>query len=309
MPPAQIRQVRRRIRSVESTGKVTRAMGLIAASRILKAQRRLAAARPYIEEISRVTDNLVADGGRDHRLVRSRDEIRRIGLVVLAADRGLAGAYNANVLRLAERHLRKMTGAGTGYALFLVGRKARAYFRYRGYEIRAAYEGMSDSPAYKDARLVAGEALAAYEAGDVDAVELVSTQFVSVGTQRAVRRRLLPVESFDEYPRAARAGRAPRGTAYEFEPGEPAVLLDLLLPRHVEAHVFFALLDAAASEHAARQRAMRAASDNAAELVRALRREANQARQAEITTEIMEIVGGAEALGRSTQDDRGRRAG
>ena len=157
MPAAQIRQVRRRIRSVESTGKVTRAMGLVATSRILKAQRRLAAARPYSEEISRVVGNLVVDGGRDHRLLRTREEIRRVGLVVLAADRGLAGAYNANVLRLAERHLRNMAGAGTaGYALFLVGRKAEAYFRYRGYEIRTAHEGVSDAPGYEDARLVAG---------------------------------------------------------------------------------------------------------------------------------------------------------
>jgi F-type H+-transporting ATPase subunit gamma len=300
MPPAQIRQVRRRIRSVESTRKVTRAMGLVATSRILKAQRRLAAARPYFDEISRVVGNVVADGGRDHRLLRTREDIGRIGLVVLAADRGLAGAYNANVLRLAERHLRKAGSGTAGYALFLVGRKAEAYFRYRGYEIRTTHEGMSDAPAYEDARLVAGEALAAYDAGDVDIVEVVSTQFLSMATQRAVRRRLLPVESFDGHPRA---------TAYELEPGEPAVLLDLLLPRYVEACLFAALLDAAASEHAARQRAMKAASDNAAELVRTLRREANQARQAEITTEIMEIVGGAEALRRSTEDDRGRRAG
>jgi F-type H+-transporting ATPase subunit gamma len=200
---------------------------------------------------------------------------------------------------MAERRLRNVPGGGKhGYALFLVGRKAQSYFRYRGYAIHHAWEAMSDAPTYHDARRVADEVMAAYWAGEVDAVEVVSTQFLSAATQRVVLRRLLPVEGFDGPPGPEGDEPGPRAR-YELEPGEPAAILDGLLPRYVEARLFEALLDAAASEHAARQRAMKAATDNADDLVKNLSRVANETRQEQITTEIMEIVGAAEALRRS----------
>ncbi|MDQ1489885.1 MAG: F-type H+-transporting ATPase subunit gamma, partial [Actinomycetota bacterium] len=206
--------------------------------------------------------------------------------------RGLAGAYNANVVRRAEADIRSTDRPAR---LFLVGRKAESHFRHRGYEIHRAYGGMSDSPGPDDAHRLAADVIAAYEQGAVDAVDLVATQFLSLGTQRAAVRRLLPVERFGPQPGCA--------GGYELEPGEPMAILDRLLPRYVEARLFAALLDASASEYAARQRAMKAATDNADDLVTSLRRSANQVRQAEITTEIMEIVGGAEALRPSDADE------
>jgi F-type H+-transporting ATPase subunit gamma len=304
MPAAQLREVQQRIRSVQSTKKVTRAMEMIAASRIVKAQRRVVAARPYSEEVTRVIANLARGGAGDHPLLRTRDHLRRFGLVVLTGDRGLAGAYNANILRMAERRLRKMPGgADPGFALFLVGRKAQSYFRYRGYDIRHAHAGMSDTPTYDDARLVAGEVMAAYEDGVVDAVEVIFTQFLSAATQRVALQQLLPVEALHGPPGGTGGAEVRRRAAYEFEPGEPAAILDELVPRYVAARLFAALLDAAASEHAARRRAMKAATDNANDLITTLTRVANETRQAEITTEIMEIVGGAEALRRSADDE------
>lgn len=309
MAVAKLRQVRRRIRTVQSTKKITRAMELIAASRIVKAQQRVAAARPYSEEITKVIGNLAA-GGADHPLLQTTGAATKLGLIVLTADRGLAGGYNSNVIRVAETRLRKFQlEGGAGYELFCVGRKSQGYFRYRGYSLRGAYLGMSDSPAYEDARTVAGEIMAAYEAGEVDAVEVAYTQFLSASNQRPVLRRLLPVEDFggdDGGPAAASgndAGEHGGKAAYEFEPAEPAAILDKLLPRYIEARLFAAMLDAAASEHAARQRAMKAATDNADELIKTLTRTANRARQAEITTEIMEIVGGAEALRQSADEE------
>jgi F-type H+-transporting ATPase subunit gamma len=293
VPAAELRQLQRRIRSVQSTRKITRAMEMIATSRIVKAQQRVVAARTYTEEITRIIANLTASAeAGDHPLLRPRDEIRRMGVVVLAADRGLAGAYNANVVRRAEADIRSTDRPAR---LFLVGRKAESHFRHRGYEIHRAYGGMSDSPGPDDAHRLAADVIAAYEQGAVDAVDLVATQFLSLGTQRAAVRRLLPVERFGPQPGCA--------GGYELEPGEPMAILDRLLPRYVEARLFAALLDASASEYAARQRAMKAATDNADDLVTSLRRSANQVRQAEITTEIMEIVGGAEALRPSDADE------
>jgi F-type H+-transporting ATPase subunit gamma len=321
MAVAKLRQVRRRIRSVQSTKKITRAMELIAASRIVKAQQRVAAARPYSEEITKVIANLAATGA-EHPLLAKRDPMAKIGLVVLSADRGLAGSYNSNVIRTGESRLRQFEeegGAGgsgvspgdRGYELFLVGRKAQGYFRFRGYSIKGAYLGMSDTPSYEDARTVAGEVMAAYEAGEVDIVEVAYTQFLSAATQRPVLRRLLPVEGFDGNGEASRGaersegGDRDAGTGYEFEPEDPAAILDKLLPRYVEARLFAAMLDASASEHAARQRAMKAATDNADDLIKTLTRVANRARQTEITTEIMEIVGGAEALRQADNQEEG----
>jgi F-type H+-transporting ATPase subunit gamma len=293
MAVEQLRDVRRRIGSVQSTKKITRAMELIATARIAKAQQRVEAARPYRMEITRVLAKLVADGPPEHALLRPPAEINRLGLVVITSDRGLVGPYNANVLRTAERHRKDAS------TLIVVGRKAWSYFRARGRQVDSAYAGMGESPTYADARRVTGEVMAAYQAQGLDAVYLVYTQFLSVATQRVVLHRLLPVERFDRP--VEECARGP----YELEPGEPAAILDRLLPRYVEAHLLAALLDASASEQAARQRAMKAATDNAEDLVKTLTRVANQARQSEITAEIMEIVGGAEALRRSAGNGKG----
>ncbi|HEX2119092.1 MAG TPA: F0F1 ATP synthase subunit gamma [Acidimicrobiales bacterium] len=299
MPSGQERILRRRIKSVQSTKKITRAMELIAASRIVKAQQRVEAARPYSEQITAVMGNLAAGGaGLDHPLLQERDPIRKVGFIVISADRGLAGTYNSTVIRAGERALLAHQDEGRDYELTLSGRKAEGYFRYRGYRIGEAFSGYSEQPSYEDARRVAQAAMARYERGSgeeggVDQVELIYTRFFSVGTQRVVNVRLLPLEK-EIMEDAASAGDGPQA-AYEFEP-EPGQILERLLPRYVEGRVFAAMLDAAASEQAARQRAMKAATDNAEELMKKLSIEANKLRQASITTEIMEIVGGAEAL-------------
>ena len=292
MASGQERVLRRRIRSVQSTKKITRAMELIAASRIVKAQQRVAAARPYSEQITEVIRNLAATGaGQDHPLLRPRDDIRAVAFVVVTADRGLAGAYNSSVIRTAERAVQQERAHGRTYSLVLAGRKAESYFRFRGYQIDHAASGFSEQPRYEDARALADAVIERYEEGDVDQVQLVFTRFLSVGSQRVVNRRLLPLET--ESIVEAR-GEGPQAD-YEYEP-EPEEILERLVPRYVEARVFSAMLDAAASEHAARQRAMKSATDNADDLIKNLSVVANKLRQASITTEIMEIVGGAEAL-------------
>ncbi|HVL04369.1 MAG TPA: F0F1 ATP synthase subunit gamma [Acidimicrobiales bacterium] len=299
MASGQERTLRRRIKSIQSTKKITRAMELIAASRIVKAQQRVAAARPYSEQITAVMANLAAGGaGLDHPLLQERDPIRKVGFIIISADRGLAGAYNSTVIRTGERALQAHQAEGRDYELVLSGKKAEGYFRYREYRIAAAYSGYAEVPSYEDARRVAQAAMERYEKGageegGVDQVELVYTRFFSMGTQRVVNVRLLPLEK-EIMEDAAAAADGPQA-AYEFEP-EPGQILERLLPRYVEGRVFAAMLDAAASEQAARQRAMKAATDNAEELIKNLATVANKVRQAGITTEIMEIVGGAEAL-------------
>jgi F-type H+-transporting ATPase subunit gamma len=293
MAGGQERVLKRRIKSVESTKKITRAMELIAASRIVKAQQRVAAARPYGEQITEVIRNLAAAGAGsgDHPLLTQRETINKVGFVVITADRGLAGGYNSGVIRAAERAVKEQQALGRDYALVLVGKKARDYFRFRGYRIDASFTGMSDQPTYEDARLVAGEVMTRFDEGELDEVQLAYTQFLSVGTQRVVVRRFMPIEA------AAITEAPPEGPQadYEYEPS-PEDILERLLPRYAEARLFSAMLDATASEHAARQRAMKSATDNAEELIKVLSRSMNRARQESITTEIMEIVGGAEAL-------------
>ncbi|HET7722443.1 MAG TPA: F0F1 ATP synthase subunit gamma [Acidimicrobiales bacterium] len=299
MASGQERILRRRIKSIQSTKKITRAMELIAASRIVKAQQRVAAARPYSEQITAVMANLAAGGaGLDHPLLQERDPIRKVGFIIISADRGLAGAYNSTVIRTGERALQAHQAEGRDYELTLSGRKAEGYFRYREYRIGDSFSGYAEVPSYEDARRVAQAAMTRYERGSgeeggVDQVELIYTRFFSMGTQRVVNVRLLPLEK-EIMEDAASAGDGPQA-AYEFEP-EPGQILERLLPRYVEGRVFAAMLDAAASEQAARQRAMKAATDNAEELIKNLATVANKVRQAGITTEIMEIVGGAEAL-------------
>ena len=293
MASGEERKLRRRIKSVQSTKKITRAMELIAASRIVKAQQRVAAARPYSEQITEVMRTLTASGGgMNHPLLRDR-EVKTIGFIVIAADRGLAGAYNSNVIRAGERAIQAGLSDGKDYSLITSGTKAEAYFRYREYKIDDAFSGYAEKPSYEDARRIGQVVTKRYEEGEVDQVELTYTRFLSIGSQRVVTVRLLPLER-DEGESKRRDDSGPQ-SQYEIEP-DPDTILDQLLPRYVEARIFAALLDAAASEHAARQRAMKAATDNAEELIKKLSVVANKVRQAGITTEIMEIVGGSEAL-------------
>jgi len=290
---AELRLLQRRIRSVQSTMKITRSFELIAASRIVKAQQRVVASQPYTRKMTEVIRNVAAaSGGVSHPLLEARP-VRNAGVLVVTSDRGLAGAYNSNVLRLAETRLIELKGAGTDTRVYVVGRKAQSYLRYRRYPIEKAFLGITDAPGYGDARAVANVLMNDYAEGIIDSVEVFTTRYVSALTQRATSQLLLPIE-----PPPTVAGAEPTGPiGYAYEPSADEIL-GKLLPRYVEATAFGMLLDASASEHAARRRAMKAATENAEELVRLLSREANQARQAEITTEISEIVGGAEALTR-----------
>ena len=295
MPGGEERILRRRISSVQSTKKITRAMELIAATRVVKAQQRAHAARPYANRITGVIEDLAAAGAAtEHELLRQSDEIRRVGYVVITSDRGLAGPYNSSVIRAAEREIMAGTREGRDYSLILVGRKGRDYFRFRNYRIDASFEGMSDTPRYADARRLSEEVSGRFVSGDVDQVILVYMEFISLGSQKVAVRRFLPLATIEEIAELG-GGSAEARAAFEFEPS-PSGVLEVLLPRYVESRLFSALLDAAASEHANRQRAMKAATDNAEELITKLTRMMNRARQDAITTEIMEIVGGAEAL-------------
>jgi F-type H+-transporting ATPase subunit gamma len=287
------RVLRRRIKSVQSTKKITKAMELIAASRILKAQQRVNAARPYSEQITEVIRNLAAAGaGRGSALLEQREEIRTVAFLVVGGDRGLSGAYNSTVIRTAERAMEAVRAEGKQTRLITVGKKPTGYFSFRGYEIDASYQGFSDEPTYEDARRIAEEVVRRFEDGEYDAVEMVYTQFISAGTQRVQQKRFVPLET--DLLDAAKESTGPTAD-YEFEPG-PGEILDRLLPRYAEARLYAALLEGAASFFAAQQRAMKSATDNAEELITKLSRVMNRARQDAITTEIMEIVGGAEAL-------------
>ena len=289
------RILRRRIKSVESTKKITKAMELIAASRIVKAQQRVAAARPYSEQITEVIRSLAA-GGADlsHPLLHQPEQVSTVAYVVVTADRGLAGAYNSNVIRATERDLGQERDKGRQYRLILLGRKAESYFRFRGYDIASSFSGMSEQPSYEDAREVAEAVTQPFLEGEVQLVKLVYTQFLSASSQRVSVRQFMPLDA-EAITEAAQADHDGPQAVYEFEP-EPGQILARLLPRYVEARLFAAMLDSAASEHAARQRAMKSATENAEELIVKLARVMNRARQDSITTEIMEIVGGAEAL-------------
>lgn len=296
MPGGKERELRRRISSVQSTKKITRAMELIAATRVVKAMQRAQASRPYSRQITGVIENLAAGGASvDHPLLREATDVSRVGFIVIAADRGLAGAYNSSVIRAAERQLMGHQADGHDYSLFCVGRKSNGYFRFRNYRVDHGYTGFSDNPGYEDARGIAEDVAAAFIDGTIDLVELIYTEFVSMGTQRVQVRRFLPLES-TETMASEGGGEAGLAGAFEFEPS-PEAVLEALLPRYIEARLFGALLDSAASEHASRQRAMKSATDNAEDLITNLSREMNRARQDSITTEIMEIVSGAEALG------------
>ncbi len=298
MAGAQERVLRRRIASTQNMKKITRAMELIAATRVVKAQNRANEARPYAEHITQVIQDLAAAGAEvDHPLLKPSDEVNKVGVVVLSADRGLAGAYNSTVIKAAEREVHAARADGKEYALVTVGRKAKGYFSFRHYPIEASYEGFSETPTFEDAATVAARVTDLFINGGCDRIDLVYTRFISMGSQEVVVRRFLPLQSGETI---ASAGDAAATAGFEFEPS-PAAVLETLLPRYVESRLFAALLDAAASELASRQRAMKSATDNAQELIVKLTRRMNQVRQDAITTEIMEIIGGAEALA----EDRG----
>jgi F-type H+-transporting ATPase subunit gamma len=302
MAGGQERILRRRIRSINATKKITRAMELIAASRIVRAQAQVQAAVPYSDTITDVVRDLAAAGAAAASpLLTPRPETRKVAHVVIGADRGLCGGYNSGVIRAAEGSMRENAELGRDYGLVVVGRKAEGYFRYRDYRIDGSFTGFSERPTYEDARNIARALEGPFLAGDYDLVELIYTRFVSIGNQEVVVRPLMPLdrellEGGDARPTATTEGETPPG--YEFEP-EPDEILERLLPRYAEARVYAALLNAAASEQVARQRAMKAATDNAEDLITSLTRVMNRARQDSITTEIMEIVGGAEALRQS----------
>ena len=289
MAGAQLRDTRRRIRSVEATKKITRAMELIAASRIPKAQARVLGSQPYTAKLIEVIENVGAAGAGQHRLLERRD-VKTVGMLIVSSDRGLAGAYATNIIRLAEHRINQLSKEGKDVILFTVGKKAQAYFRYRGYRIEQAYLGVTDTPGYGNARAIAQTVMIQYADEHIDALEAFYTRFESAFTQTPTQLELLPITP----PEHVETEGEPQAT-YEYEPS-PDEILDRLLPRYVEATIFNMLLEASASEHSARRRAMKAATDNAEELIRHLTVQANRARQAEITTAITEIVGGAEAL-------------
>ena len=318
---AELRVLRRRIRSVESTKKITRAQELIAASRIIKAQQRAEAARPYTRALVSALEAAAATARLDNPLLEGLVEPRRSAVLVVTSDRGFAGAYSANVIRQSEALSGLLVEQGQEVVPYVVGQKGATWFRFRGRELGGEYTGFTGMPGYPDARRIADDLLEAInlptDEGGVDEIHVVSTHFVNMVTQEVRARRLFPivVEDVPESVHRAEAGavRTSEGVTstadeststggteetsplYDFEPG-PDDVLDALLPQYAGNLVFTALLDAAASEHAARRRAMKAATDNATDLQQDYTRQANQARQAEITQEISEIVGGADAL-------------
>jgi F-type H+-transporting ATPase subunit gamma len=283
------RDIRRRIESVESTKKITNAMQLIAASRIGKAQARTERARPYAKAIGEMIE-MLAEESSSSPLLAER-EIGRAGILVITGDRGLSGAYNANVLREAQRAVQRQREAGREVKVISIGRKGGSYFRFRGTDLAGRFSGMADKPSYEDAQQIAEGIIDDYIEGRLDTVLLTYTEFLSSSVQRARVAQILPVprpeeeEGKDEGPKAV----------FEFEP-EPDALLEALLPKYVEVKLFGALLESSTSEHAARMRAMKSATDKAEELIKTFQLKANNARQSEITNEIADIVGGTEAL-------------
>jgi len=305
-----VRHLRGRIRATRSMRKITKAMELVATSRIAKAQARVAASLPYSKAITDVLTALASSASIDHPLLQPRPRVRRAGVLVITSDRGLAGGYNANVIRTAESLIARLNEEGKQVFLYVVGRKGVTYYRFRDRPIEGSWTGFSEQPTFADAREIGVALIKAFIAGaddledggagvdgilGVDELHVVHTSFRSLMTQVPVANQLAPmvVEETDihEHP----SGVLP---AYEFEPSAD-VLLDELLPKYINTRIYAALIDAAASESAARRRAMKAATDNADEMIKTLTRQMNATRQASITQEISEIVGGANALAAS----------
>ncbi len=278
--------------------KITRARELIATSRIIKAQQRVEQARPYAELLTRAMEDVARQtGSLVHPLLEERERVEHTGVLVITSDRGLAGAYNTNVLRRAEDLLTALRARGAEPVIYVAGKKGQSYFRFRGVPIERPWTGVSEVPPYSAAEEIGAEMIDAFSRERIDELHAVYTDFRSMFTLRATHRRFLPIAPEEV---AGEARGAPHAE-YLFEP-EPAAILDDLLPAYVVTKTFAALLESAASENAARRRAMKAATENAEDLIKVLTRQANQARQAEITTEIMEIVGGAEALRQIARD-------
>jgi F-type H+-transporting ATPase subunit gamma len=293
---AQLRVYRRRMRSVKATKKITKAMELISASRIVKAQQRVAASSPYAVELTRAVTAVATNSSTNHILTTAAENPKRAGVLVITADRGMAGAYSNAAIKEADILMDSIKARGLQPVPFLVGRKAVNYYRFRNRQFAASWTGFSDNPSYANAVEVSQALIEAFvaETGEglsgVDELHVVYTEFKSMITQTPIASQLLPLVSAETETK--HEGLLPM---YEFEPNAGEVL-SALLPRYVQARVFNALLQSAASEHAARRRAMKSATDNADELIKSLTRLANAARQAEITQEISEIVGGADAL-------------
>ncbi|HET6825722.1 MAG TPA: F0F1 ATP synthase subunit gamma [Amnibacterium sp.] len=294
--PAQVRAYRARIRSAQTTKKITRAMELISASRIAKAQQRVAASLPYARAVTRAVSAVATYTNVDHVLTREKENPRRAAIVVFTSDRGLAGAFNSNVLRKSEELAELLHSEGKEVVSYLVGRKAVGYYRFRRREFVREWVGGTDSPDVETAREIAEAVVAHFiqdtDEGGVDEIHIVFNRFVSMLTQTPEMLRLLPLEVVEGVEEPGERTALP---LYEFEP-DAADVLDALLPVYIESRIYSAMLESAASKHAATQRAMKAASDNADALIREYTRLANNARQQEITQQIAEIVGGADAL-------------
>ncbi|MEU1517250.1 F0F1 ATP synthase subunit gamma [Streptomyces sp. NPDC005811] len=298
---AQLRVYKRRIRSVTATKKITKAMEMIAASRVVKAQRKVAASTPYATELTRAVTAVGTGSNTKHPLTTQAETVVRSAVLLLTSDRGLAGAFNSNAIKAAEQLTARLEAEGKQVDTYIVGRRGLAHYNFRERTVAASWSGFTDEPTYADAKTVAAPLIEAIEKdtadGGVDEIHIVFTEFVSMMTQTALDDRLLPL-SLDEVAKEAK----PAGEIlplYDFEPSAEDVL-DALLPRYVESRVYNALLQSAASKHAATRRAMKSATDNAGELIETLSRLANAARQAEITQEISEIVGGSAALADAT---------
>ncbi|GAA3930657.1 F0F1 ATP synthase subunit gamma [Streptomyces gulbargensis] len=298
---AQLRVYKRRIKSVTATKKITKAMEMIAASRVVKAQRKVQASTPYATELTRAV-TAVATGANDkHPLTTEAENPTRAAVLLLTSDRGLAGAFNSNAIKAAEQLIRKLEGEGKEVDIYVVGRRGVAHFNFRERKLADSWTGFTDEPTYADAKKIGEPLIEAIEKdtaeGGVDELHIVYTEFVSMMTQTAVEARLLPL-SLDEVAKEAGQQDTLR-PLYDFEPSAEDVL-DALLPRYVESRIYNALLQSSASKHAATRRAMKSATDNAGELITNLTRLANAARQADITQEISEIVGGTTALADAT---------
>ncbi|MFJ4778262.1 F0F1 ATP synthase subunit gamma [Streptomyces sp. NPDC088762] len=298
---AQLRVYKRRIRAVTATKKITKAMEMIAASRIVKAQRKVAASMPYATELTRAVTAVATGSNTKHALTTEVEAPTRAAVLLITSDRGLAGGYSSNAIKQADRLTERLRAEGKEVDSYIVGRKGVAYYGFRERKVAESWTGFTDSPAYADAKRVAAPLIEAIQTdtaeGGVDELHIVYTEFVSMMTQNAVDGRMLPL-SLDQ----AAEETGTKGEIlplFDFEPSAEDVL-DALLPRYVESRIYNALLQSAASEHAARRRAMKSATDNAGDLIKSLSRLANAARQAEITQEISEIVGGASAMADAT---------
>ncbi|SEE29634.1 F-type H+-transporting ATPase subunit gamma [Streptomyces sp. 2112.3] len=300
---AKLRVYKRRIRSVTATKKITKAMEMIAASRVVKAQRQVAASTPYASELTRAVTAVATGSNTQHPLTTEAERPSRAALLLITSDRGLAGGYSSNVLKAGEQLTERLKAEGKEIDAYIVGRKGVSYYSFRERKVVESWTGFTDNPTYADAKAIAAPLIDAVQQdtaeGGVDELHIVYTEFISMMTQTALDDRLLPLSLDKAVAESEESAKGEILPLFEFEPSAEDVL-DALLPRYVESRIYNALLQAAASKHAATRRAMKSATDNAEELIKSLSRLANAARQAEITQEISEIVGGASALADAT---------